>query len=120
MVNRVTLIGFLTSDARKRVTRDGTELAHVEVQTRQSLKTDDGARHDHVEHHEVTVWSQRAQLIGAQIRSLIRGCLVFVEGRIQSAHRRVSDGTEIDVKRIMASRIRIISSPDGNQETLEY
>lgn len=112
MVNKA-ILGYLTSDTRKRVTRSGTELAHLIVETRESWRTEDGARHDHVEHHEVTIWSWTHQPIDAQIHPLTRGTPVYVQGRIQTAYRRDEVGNEIEVKRIMSTKVRIM--PVGRQ-----
>ena len=120
MVNKVTLVGRLTADAHKRVTRGGTELAHLEVETRERWRTESGNLHEHVEHHEVTVWSRPGQRIDAQIQLLVRGTLVYIEGRIQTAHRRLADGTEIDVKRIMMTRIRVLDANLSERERDEF
>ena len=120
MLNRVTLIGKLTKDAQKRVTRNGTELAHLDLETRETWRTEEGSLNEHIEQHEITVWSQANQAIDARIRGLVRGTYLYVEGRIQTAHQQMPDGSEVPLRRIIANRIRIMPLNEDNRETYGY
>ncbi len=79
--NRLTLIGFLGQDAKKRFTPNGTPVTTFSVATKTSWKDQGGEWKSHTEWHRVTVWGEKFADFAA---TLTKGAHVQVEGPLRS------------------------------------
>lgn len=80
-LNKVTLIGYLTSDAQSRTARDGPPYVTFEVATKESWKDASGAWQSHSELHRCIAWGARLVPFTADLK---KGTHVHVEGSLRS------------------------------------
>jgi single-strand DNA-binding protein len=90
-LNRITLIGFLGSDAEKEVS-DATNLALFSLATKTSWKNDAGTWESRTEWHRCVAFGKLADFAG----TLSKGAHVAIEGEIRSHEyqREVAVGTQ--------------------------
>ena len=89
-LNRITLIGFLGSDAEKKVS-DATNIAVFSLATKTSWKNDAGTWESRTEHRCVA-FGKLADFVG----TLAKGAHVAIEGELRSHEyqREVAVGTQ--------------------------
>ena len=98
-LNRITLIGFIGSDAEKKVS-DTTNIAIFSLATKTSWKNDSGAWESRTEWHRCVAFGKLADFAG----SLSKGAHVAVEGELRSHQyqRELAFGTQ---KTIISQRV---------------
>lgn len=102
-LNKVFLIGRLTSDPQIRSTPSGQAVATLGLATNRIWTNKAGARQDETEYHSVVVWGRQAEIVG---QFLHRGSLVFVEGRLQTRSWQDAQGQKRKTTEIVADRIQ--------------
>lgn len=80
-LNKVFLIGRLTSDPQLRLTSGGQNVVTLGLATNRVWVDKNNVKQEAAEFHSVVVWGRQAEL--AQ-QFLTKGSLVFVEGRLQT------------------------------------
>ena len=90
-LNRITLIGFLGSDAEKKVS-NATNIAVFSLATKTSWKNDAGTWESRTEWHRCVAFGKLADFAG----TLAKGAHVAIEGEIRSHEyrREVAVGTQ--------------------------
>ena len=90
-LNRITLIGFLGSDAEKKVS-NATNIAVFSLATKTSWKNDAGTWESRTEWHRCVAFGKLADFAG----TLAKGAHVAIEGEIRSHEhlRDVAVGTQ--------------------------
>ena len=90
-LNRITLIGFLGSDAEKKVSNT-TNIAVFSLATKTSWKNDAGTWESRTEWHRCVAFGKLADFAG----TLAKGAHVAVEGELRSHEyqREVAVGTQ--------------------------
>jgi single-strand DNA-binding protein len=90
-LNRITLIGFLGSDAEKKVS-NATNIAVFSLATKTSWKNDAGTWESRTEWHRCVAFGKLADFAG----TLVKGAHVAIEGELRSHQyqREVAVGTE--------------------------
>ena len=90
-LNRITLIGFLGSDAEKKVS-NSTNIAVFSLATKTSWKNDAGTWESRSEWHRCVAFGKLADFAG----TLAKGTHVAIEGEIRSHEyqREVAVGTQ--------------------------
>ena len=90
-LNRITLIGFLGSDAEKKVS-NATNIAVFSLATKTSWKNDAGTWESRTEWHRCIAFGRLADFAG----TLAKGAHVAIEGEIRSHEyqREVAVGTQ--------------------------
>ncbi len=118
MVNRVILIGNLGRDPEIRRLENGATVAKFPLATSESYRDKNGDWHDNTEWHNVVAW--RALADRAE-RSLKKGSLVYVEGKLTHRSYQDSDGNTRYITEVVANYFRNIpqgrdagSSPGGD------
>ena len=104
-VNKVILIGNLTRDPELRYTPQGTAVANFTVATNRSWQTD-GVQKEAVDFHNIVAWNKLAELCG---QLLVKGTMVYVEGRLQTRNWVGDDGikrykTEVNIDEMIILR----------------
>jgi single-strand DNA-binding protein len=110
MVNRVTLIGNLGRDPEIRTLENGVMVANFSIATDESYKGNDGTWVERTEWHDVVAWralAERAQ------RTLKKGMMVFVEGKLQTRKYQDQNGNDRYKTEVVANYFRILNSRDG-------
>jgi single-strand DNA-binding protein len=108
MVNRVTLIGNLGMDPEIRTLENGAMVARLRIATDEGYKDNTGNWVDRTEWHDVVAWrgvAERAQ------RSLKKGMLVYIEGKLQTRSWKDKDtGQDRYKTEVVANYFRIVNS----------
>ncbi len=122
MINRVTLVGRLTRDPEIHSSAKGTLVAKLRLATNEYARDDEGNRQENVEYHSAVAFGK---LAGICQEFLVRGKLVYLEGRLRTREWEGKDGfrrftTEIVVDilqmlspRAGASTPEIVDAPPG-------
>ncbi len=110
MVNKVTLIGNLGRDPEVRHFENGSMVAKFPVATNESYRDKNGEWQTNTEWHDVVVWrglAERAE------RSLKKGSLVYIEGKL--THRKYTDKDGIDryVTEVVGNTFRMLEKREG-------
>ena len=125
MYNRITLIGFLGSDAEKKVS-DTTNIAVFSLGTKTSWKNDAGTWESRTEWHRCVAFGRLAEFAG----TLTKGAHVAVDGELRSHEyqREVAVGSQRTVipQRVWEIRVESVlrldraarreSSADSHEE----
>jgi single-strand DNA-binding protein len=110
MVNRVTLIGNLGMDPEIRTLENGAMVARLRIATDEGYKDNTGNWVDRTEWHDVVAWrgvAERAQ------RSLKKGMLVYIEGKLQTrSWKDQQSGQDRYKTEVVANYFRIVNSRD--------
>lgn len=110
MINKVTLIGNLGADPEVRRLEGGTPVARISLATNESYKDKDGNFQTTTEWHNVVVWRELAERAE---RSLKKGMLVYVEGKISYRKYTTQEGQERYITDIVANYFRLLERREG-------
>ncbi|MEQ1747431.1 MAG: single-stranded DNA-binding protein, partial [Saprospiraceae bacterium] len=113
MINKVTLIGNLGGDPEVRRLEGGTPVARFSLATNESYKDKDGNFQTNTEWHNVVVWRDLAERAE---RSLKKGMLVYVEGKITYRKYTTQEGQDRYVTDIVANNFRMLERREGGQD----
>jgi len=112
MYNRATIIGRLGKDPDVRYTPDGLMVTTFSVATDEQWKDKNGEKVQKTEWHRVIAFGKLAEICG---NYLVKGKLVFIEGKIQYRTYEDKEGVKRNMTEIVASNMQMLDSK-GNQE----
>ena len=107
MVNKAILIGRLGRDPEVRYTPDGTMVTNFTMATDESYKDKNGEKVQRTEWHRNVVFGKLAEICG---NYLVKGKLIFLEGRIQTRAWEDKDGVKRNTTEIIASNMQMLDS----------
>ncbi len=107
MVNKVILIGRLGRDPEVRYTPDGAMVTNFTLATDESYKDKNGEKVQKTEWHRIVAFGKLAEICG---NYLVKGKLVFVEGRIQTRSWEDKDGVKRFTTEIIANNMQMLDS----------
>lgn len=107
MVNKVILIGRLGKDPDVRYTPDGTMVTNFNLATDEQWKDKNGEKVQKTEWHRIVTWGKLAEICG---NYLVKGKLVFIEGRIQTRSWEDKEGVKRFTTEIVASNMQMLDS----------
>jgi single-strand DNA-binding protein len=110
MINKVTLIGNLGGDPEVRHLENGAMVARFSLATHENYKDKDGNWQKTTEWHNIVVWRELAERAE---KSLKKGNLVYVEGKISYRKFTGQDGVERNVTDIVANNFRNMERQEG-------
>jgi len=105
MYNKVQLIGNLGKDPELRYTPSGTAVATFPLATSEKRKNKDGEAVEKTEWHKIVTWRLLAEHCHDY---LLKGRLVFVEGKIQTRSYEDRDGNKRYVTEIIADQVKFL------------
>jgi len=105
MVNKVILIGRLGKDPDVRYTPDGTMVTNFNLATDEQWKDKNGEKVQKTEWHRIVTWGKLAEICG---NYLVKGKLVFIEGRIQTRSWEDKEGVKRFTTEIVASNMQML------------
>lgn len=112
MVNKVILIGRLGKDPEVRYTPDGTMVTNFNLATDEQRKDKNGEKIQRTEWHKIVTWGKLAEICG---NYLVKGKLVYVEGRIQTRSWEDKEGVKRYTTEIIASNMQMLDSKGQNK-----
>jgi single-strand DNA-binding protein len=111
MINKVTLIGNIGQDPEIKHLEGGTMVARVSVATNENYKDKSGEWQTQTEWHNVVLWRELAERAE---KSLKKGMMVYVEGKI--SYRKYQDKDKVDryATDIVANTFRMLEKREGS------
>ena len=103
-INRVELMGNLTSDPELRQTNSGTAVCSVGMATNRRYQSQDEWREE-TEFHNLVLWAKRAESF---VQRTKKGTRVYVEGRLQTRSWDADDGSKRYKTEVVVSRVILI------------
>lgn len=107
MVNKVILVGRLGKDPDVRYTPDGTMVTNFNLATDEQWKDKNGEKVQKTEWHRIVTWGKLAEICG---NYLVKGKLVYIEGRIQTRSWEDKEGVKRFTTEIIASNMQMLDS----------
>ena len=101
-VNKVILIGNVTRDPMVKTTEGGKKVALFTIATNRYYKTADGENKSESEFHNCVAWGNLADRIE---QFLVKGKLVYAEGRLKTRVLDKDDGTRSYKTEVVISNI---------------
>ncbi|NJC27900.1 single-stranded DNA-binding protein [Neolewinella antarctica] len=113
MVNKITLIGRLGADPEIRTLESGVAVGKFGLATSENYKDRSGEWQEQTEWHDVVVWRQAAER--AQ-RSLTKGCMVYVEGKLTHRKWQDKEGNNRKTTEVVANYFRVLNNPNKSDD----
>jgi single-strand DNA-binding protein len=107
MINKAILVGRLGKDPEVRYTPDGMMVTNFTLATDEQRKDKNGERVKTTEWHRIVTFGKLAEICG---KYLVKGKLVFVEGRIRTQSWEDKEGVKRYTTEIIASDMRMLDS----------
>lgn len=117
-LNKVFLIGNLTSDPDLRTLPSGASVSSFGLATNRIWNSPQGGRQQETEFHNIVAFGRNAEIVSQYLK---KGGLVLVEGRIRTNSWEGKDGTRRNRTEIIAERIQLGPRGSGaaNQSSFE-
>ena len=112
MVNKAMLIGRLGKDPEVRYTPDGAMVTSFSLATDEQWKDKNGEKVQKTEWHRIVTFGKLAEICG---NYLVKGKLVFIEGRIQTRSWEDKEGVKRNTTEIIANDMKMLDSKGQNK-----
>ena len=112
MINKAILIGRLGKDPDVRYTPDGTMVTNFNLATDEIWKDKNGEKVQKTEWHRIVTFGKLAEICG---NYLVKGKLVFIEGRIQTRSWEDKEGVKRYTTEIIANDMKMLDSKGQNK-----
>ncbi|RJP43829.1 single-stranded DNA-binding protein [Candidatus Parcubacteria bacterium] len=109
-LNKALIIGRLTADPQLRTTPGGQSVVSLSVATNRVWSGKTGGRQEETEYHTVVVWGKQAEVAS---QFLVKGSLVFVEGRLRTRSWQDKQGQNRKTTEIVCERLQLGPRPGG-------
>lgn len=109
-LNKVFVLGRLTSDPQLRTTPGGQSVGSFSIATNRVWTDKSGARQEEVEYHNIVVWGKQAEIANQFLK---KGSLAFVEGRLQTRSWQDKQGQARKTTEIVCDRLQLGPRPGG-------
>ena len=115
-INKAILFGRVGKDPELRYTPAGAPVCNFSLATDESYKDKSGNKVQKTEWHNIQAWNKLAEICG---KYLVKGKLVYVEGKIQTRSWEDKDGVKRHTTEIVASDMEMFggSQSDGGNRT---
>lgn len=107
MINKAILIGRLGKDPEVRYTPDGTMVTNFNLATDEQWKDKNGEKVQKTEWHRIVTFGKLAEICG---NYLVKGKLIFIEGRIQTRSWDDKEGVKRYTTEIVANDMKMLDS----------
>lgn len=111
MINKVILVGNLGRDPEVRYLEGNVAVARFPLATNESYKDKSGNWQTRTEWHDIVLWRQLAERAE---KSLKKGSLVFVEGKLTHRKWQDSQGQDRYTTEVVASVLRILDKREAD------
>lgn len=109
-INKAIIVGRLTRNPETRITSTGQTVCSFGVATNRVWKDASGAKQEKTEYHNIITWGRLAEICQ---NYLVKGQIVFVEGRIETRSWEGPDGTKRTRTEIIAENLQLGPKPKG-------
>ena len=103
-LNKVIIIGNVTSDPEIRSTSSGQQVASFSVATNRIWNDKEGQKQTKAEFHNVVAWARLAEIASQYLK---KGGLVMIEGRMETRNWEGKDGIRRYRTEIIAERLQL-------------
>ncbi|MBW6486403.1 MAG: single-stranded DNA-binding protein [Syntrophobacterales bacterium] len=107
MINKAILVGRLGKDPEVKYMPDGTMVTNFRIATDLQWKDKNGEKVQKTEWHSIVTYRKLAEICG---KYLVKGSLVYVEGRIQTRSWEDKEGVKKYFTEIIASDMKMLDS----------
>ncbi len=107
MINKAILVGRLGADPEVRYTPDGAMVTNFRIATDEQWKDKNGEKVQKTEWHKIVTFGKLAEICG---KYLVKGKLVYLEGRIQTRAWDDKEGVKRYTTEIVASTMQMLDS----------
>lgn len=111
MLNRVTLIGNLGKDPEVRHLESGSAVGKFSVATNESYKDKAGEWQTNTEWHNIVCWRNLAERAE---RTLKKGSLVYVEGKLTNRKWQDQEGNDKYITEVVANTFRLLEKREDS------
>lgn len=111
MINKVILIGNLGADPEVRHLESGAAVARLSVATNESYKDKSGEWQTITTWHNVVLWRSLAERAE---RSLKKGSLVFIEGKLTNRKWQDQNGNDRYTTEVVGAVMRILEKRESS------
>jgi len=109
-VNKAIIIGRLTRNPESRTTPSGQMVCSFSMATSRTWKNSSGEKQEKTDFHNIVAWGKLAELCQTY---LIKGQMVYVEGRIENRSWEGPDGAKRSRTEIVTETLRFGPKPRG-------
>lgn len=109
-LNKVIIVGRVTSDPELRTTASGTHVASFSIATNRNWTDKDGQKKEDTEFHNIVAWGRQADVVSQFSK---KGSLLLIEGRLQTRSWEGKDGQQRRTTEIVAERVQLGPKPQG-------
>ena len=107
-LNKVTLIGNLGKDPEIQTLEGNISVAKFSLATTEVFKDKSGNSQNQTEWHSIVLWRSLAEMAH---KYLVKGSLVYVEGKIKTRSFDDKEGTKRFVTEIIGEQLIMLSPP---------
>jgi len=112
MLNKALLIGRLGGDPEVRYTQDGLMVVNFNIATDETRRDKKGDRVQKTEWHRIVVFGKLAEICA---NYLVKGKLIYVEGRIQTRSWEDKEGVRHYTTEIIASDMKMLGAKGADR-----
>ncbi len=112
MINKAMLVGRLGKDPEVRYTPDGAMVTSFSLATDEQWKDKNGEKVQKTEWHKIVTFGKLAEICG---NYLVKGKLIFIEGRIQTRSWDDKEGVKRYTTEIVANNMQMLDSKGQNK-----
>lgn len=109
-LNKVFIVGRLTSDIDLRTTPTGQSVTSFSIATNRVWTDKGGSRQEETEFHNVVAWGRQAEVAS---QFLVKGSLILVEGRLRTRSWQDKQGQSRKTTEIVCERLQLGPKPSG-------
>jgi single-strand DNA-binding protein len=114
-INRVALLGFLTSDPQIETTQTGKRVMRLSIATNYDLKKGDSWQ-EKVDFHRVNLW-RNIEYLSSRLR---KGSQVYIEGKLSTHSYEDNTGKKVYRVNITASTLIPLRNTEEKEANREY
>ena len=115
-LNKVMIIGNVSSEPEMRFTPNGNPITSFRVATNRVYTTIDGKRKQETEWFNIVTWDRLAEQCN---RFMIKGQLVYAEGRLHTRTWQSQDGQRRYRSEVIANRVLFLDRRPPTEERME-
>lgn len=116
-LNKVQLIGRLGRDPEMKSTKSGMSITNLSVATTRRAKSSSGSYQEETEWHRVVCFGKTAEFAS---QYLLKGRLVYVEGRLKTNEWQAKDGSKRKTTEVMADTVQSLDKPSDRPSGGSY